>query len=129
MSHRSGPLLFLAVSMAENKEHPRSVNVADALMREAHNAIVLPTLEEARIVANGSWVIPLADYEHGDNRWSPRQITSQGTPGWVRKYSTSGWWIAVGKPYIVLSHRVIDALASQMARRFSLADKIEEEDK
>jgi len=120
MGSSSRQLMFLAVSVAEGKEHPRSVNVADALMRETHNSIVLPTLEEARIVANGSWVIPLVDDDYDVNRWSPRQITNLWTPAWVRQYATSGWWIAVGKPCVSLPHEAMGKLADQMARRFSL---------
>lgn len=130
MAESRGSLLFLAVEVAEGKEHPRSVKVADALRRENHNAIVLPTLEEARIAAKGSWVIPLVDDHYGVNRWSPRPITMVWTPHWARTYSTSGWWIAVGKPCVTLSEDIMAKLACQVARRFSLVAKMEEsEDK
>lgn len=125
MSRR--PLVFLAVIVVDDKEHPRGVSIANALSRESHNAIVLPNLDEARIVANGSWTIPLVDHDvDGENKWTILDIDTWGTPGWVKKFSTSGWWVAVGKLWVTLPPEAMRILACRMASRFYLEEAQEE---
>ena len=126
MSGSRGPLLFVAVNAVGDREHQRSIRVADALIKAGQNAIVLASLDKVgTMVATESWVVPLFDDNYNVNRWSPRPIDTWWTPDWVRKLSSSRWCVAVGKVCITLSPEAMEKLACQMARRFSLGDVIE----
>jgi len=126
MSGSRGPLLFVAVNAVGDREHQRSIRVADALIKAGQNAIVLASLDKVgTMVATESWVVPLFDDNYNVNRWSPRPIDTWWTPDWVRKLSSSRWCVAVGKVCITLPPETMEKLACQMARRFSLGDVIE----